>query len=150
MSAKDEITSLINRYSFTIDTGDLDGFVDLFAQGEWSVEGSTPSCGRQELFDNVIANVIIYNDGTSRTRHVTANVELDIDDEAGTAKCQRYVTVLQQTDELSLQTIFSGHYFDEFVKENGRWRFAKTLVRHPLVGNMSQHLKPAAEFIGES
>ena len=89
----------------------------------------------------MLGNVIIYDDGTPKTRHVTANISLDIDEDAGTARGQRYVTVLQQTDELPLQTIFSGHYFDEFVKEDGRWRFAKTLVRHPLVGDMSRHLR---------
>ena len=41
---------------------------------------------------------------------------------------------------------FSGHYFDEFVKDDGTWRFVKTVVHNPLVGDMSQHLK-AVEFI---
>ena len=143
MSAETEITTLLNQYAYRVDTGDLDGFLDLFETGEWSVEGSTVSNGRQELFDNVISNIIIYDDGTPKTRHVTANISLDIDESAGTASGQRYVTVLQQTDKLPLQTIFSGHYFDEFVKENGRWRFARTLVRHPLVGDMSAHLTAA-------
>ena len=67
--------------------------------------------------------------------------QLDIDDQAGTAKAQRYVTVLQQTDNLPLQAIFSGHYHDEFVKEDGEWRFARTVVHQPFVGDMSQHLK---------
>lgn len=140
MSAATEINTLLNEYAYRVDTGDLDGFLDLFEHGEWSVEGSTVSRGRKELSDNVISNIIIYDDGTPKTRHVTANVSLDIDEGAGKASGQRYVTVLQQTDKLPLQTIFSGHYFDDFVKENGRWRFEKTVVRHPLVGNMSEHL----------
>jgi len=143
MSAETEINTLLNEYAYRVDTGDLDGFLDLFETGEWSVEGSAVSSGRQELFDNVISNIIIYADGTPKTRHVTANVNLDINEAAGTANGQRYVTVLQQTDTLPLQTIFSGHYFDEFVRENGSWRFAKTLVRYPLVGDMSAHLTAA-------
>lgn len=143
MSAHTEINTLLNEYAYRVDTGDLDGFLELFESGEWSVEGSTVSHGRQELFDNVISNIIIYDDGTPKTRHVTANVSLNIDESAGTASGQRYVTVLQQTDKLPLQPIFSGHYFDEFVKENGHWRFSKTQVRHPLVGDMSAHLTAA-------
>lgn len=140
MNSETEIKALLNEYAYRVDTGDLDGFLDLFEKGEWSVAGSTVSHGRQELFDNVISNIIIYADGTPKTRHVTANVSLSIDEAGGTASGQRYVTVLQQTDELPLQTIFSGHYFDEFVKDDGRWRFARTVVRHPLVGDMSAHL----------
>jgi 3-phenylpropionate/cinnamic acid dioxygenase small subunit len=146
MTAEEQITSLINRYAITVDSGDLDEFIDLFEKGEWYVDGLDPNKGPQEIFDNVISKIIIYADGTPRTRHVTTNVELEIDDKKGTAKGQRYVTVLQQTDELPLQPIFSGHYFDEFVKDGGTWRFAKTVVHNPLVGDMSQHLK-ATEFI---
>jgi len=146
MSDKDEIMSLLNRYSHTVDGGDIEGFVALFEKGEWYVEGSTPNRGSKEVFENVLSKVIIYEDGTPRTRHVNANIELSIDEKSGTAKGQRYVTVLQQTDSLPLQAIFSGHYYDEFVKENGEWRFAKTVVHQPFVGDMSQHLK-SEDFI---
>jgi 3-phenylpropionate/cinnamic acid dioxygenase small subunit len=146
MSDKDEIMSLLNRYSHTVDSGDIEGFVALFEKGEWYVEGLTPNRGSNEVFENVLSKVIIYDDGTPRTRHVNANIELSIDEKSGTAKGQRYVTVLQQTDSLPLQAIFSGHYYDEFVKENGEWRFAKTVVHQPFVGDMSQHLK-SEDFI---
>jgi len=146
MSDKDEIMSLLNRYSHTVDGGDIEGFVALFEKGEWYVEGSTPNRGSKEVFENVLSKVIIYEDGTPRTRHINANIELSIDEKSGTAKGQRYVTVLQQTDSLPLQAIFSGHYYDEFVKENGEWRFAKTVIHQPFVGDMSQHLK-SEDFI---
>ncbi len=141
MSDKDEIMSLLNRYSHTVDGGDIEGFVALFEKGEWYVEGSTPNRGSKEVFENVLSKVIIYEDGTPRTRHINANIELSIDEKSGTAKGQRYVTVLKQTDSLPLQVIFSGHYYDEFVKENGEWRFAKTVIHQPFVGDMSQHIK---------
>ncbi|MCB1746885.1 MAG: nuclear transport factor 2 family protein [Gammaproteobacteria bacterium] len=141
MSARDEILALLNRYSFTVDGGDLDGFAALFEQGEWSVEGNRPSRGAREIHDNVLSKIIIYPDGTPRTRHVNTNIELDIDEGAGTARGQRYVTVLQGTDGFPLQTIFAGHYHDAFVREDGRWRFASTVVHRPLMGDMSKHLR---------
>ena len=149
MSDKEQILSLLNRYSFTVDSGDLEGFVALFEKGEWYVEGTPPNRGSKEVFDNVVSNVIIYEDGTPRTRHVNANIELSIDEASGTAKGQRYVTVWQQTETLPLQAIFSGHYHDEFEKENGSWRFSKTVVRNPFVGDTSQHLR-SDEFIDTS
>jgi SnoaL-like protein len=41
MSARDDILHLLTRYAFTIDTGDLDGFADLFAHGEWRMENGS-------------------------------------------------------------------------------------------------------------
>lgn len=150
MSARDAITSLLNRYSFTVDTGDFEGFLALYADGAWSVEGAAPNDGPDAIRANVIDKIIVYPDGTPRTRHVTTNVELAIDEAADRATGQRYVTVLQQTDELPLQAIFSGHYHDEFVCENGTWRFASTVVRSPFVGNMSGHLKGVEFISGEA
>lgn len=143
MTAKEEITHLINQYGFTIDTGDLEGFANLFEYGEWMMEGSEPF-GKQEIIDNVVSNVKIYKDGTPRTKHVTTNVDIKIDEEAGTAKSECYVTVLQQTDEFPLQPIFSGHYFDDFERVDGRWRFAKRIIRYALDGDLSAHLNTAA------
>lgn len=147
MSSRDEIIHLMNRYGFTIDTGDLDGFTDLFEHGEWTAEGAKPNFGKQELLDT-LSGVIIYEDGTPRTKHLTANVDLEIDEQAGTAKSQCYVTVLQQTDDFPLQAIFSGHYFDDFERVDGKWRFKRRFIRHQLVGDMSAHLSDPAAVVG--
>lgn len=141
MSDKEEILSLLNRYSHTIDSGDIEGFAELFDKGEFYVEGSPPNRGSKEVFDNVASNVIIYEDGTPRTRHINSNIKLEIDEKTGTAKAERYVTVLQQTDKLPLQPIFSGHYHDEFSKEDGEWHFVKAVIHQPFAGNLSHHLK---------
>ena len=150
MSARDEITSLMNQYGFRIDTGDLEGFASLFEHAEWTVEGSTPHFGKQDLLDNALSNVRIYADGTPRTKHITANVELHIDEQHGTAKSECYVTVLQQTDDFPLQAIFSGHYFDEFERVDGTWRFAKRIMRYTLVGDMSAHLTTPSNVIASA
>ncbi|MGE0484483.1 MAG: nuclear transport factor 2 family protein [Gammaproteobacteria bacterium] len=141
MSSKDEILGLLNRYSYTVDGGDLDGFAALFAKGEWSVAGNAPSRGARAVHENILSKIILYPDGTPRTRHVNTNIELVIDEQNGTARGERYVTVLQGTDGFPLQTIFSGHYHDEFVREDGAWRFASTVVHGPLMGDMSRHLR---------
>ncbi|MES0884428.1 nuclear transport factor 2 family protein [Roseibium sp. SCP14] len=142
MNAKDQILKLINQYSFTLDSGDLDGFADLFKDGEWIFEGSEPNRGRQELYDNVLTLVILYEDGTPRTRHATTNVNIEVDEEAGTATSQRYVIVVQQTDKLPLQVIYSGQYFDEFARrEDGSWYYTRLTIRNPLFGDLSHHLR---------
>jgi len=146
MSSRTEILHLINLYGFAIDTGDFDAAAGLFEHGEWEMEGADPFVGKQQCYE-AISNVIIYEDGTPRTKHVTSNVDLEIDEEKRLAKSQCYVTVLQQTNTFPLQTIFSGHYFDEFECIEGRWWFKKRKIKHQLVGDLSAHLKAVEKII---
>ena len=146
MSAREEILHLINRYAFTIDTGDLEGFASLFEYGEWIKEGAEPIAGRQQVLE-AISRIRIYEDGTPRTKHVTSNIDINVDEEAGTAKSECYVTVFQQTESFSLQPIFSGHYFYDFARVDGSWWFTKRVIRYGLVGDLSAHLKAPSEIV---
>lgn len=138
MPSREQILRLISQYCFTLDSGDMDAWAELFEHGEWGVDGGTIFVGKAQVRE-AIKTVRIYPDGTPRTKHMTANIDLDIDEKAGTASSQCYVTVFQQTDALPLQAIFSGHYFDEFSRIDGVWCFRKRLIRHPLVGDLSAH-----------
>ena len=149
MSAREEILHLINRYAFTIDTGDLEGFASLFEHGEWIKEGGELIAGRQQVLE-AISRIRIYEDGTPRTKHVTSNIDLTIDEESGTAKSECYVTVFQQTEGFPLQPIFSGHYFFNFAHVDGSWRFKKRMIRYGLVGDLSAHLKAPSEIVPDA
>ena len=140
MPDREEILSLLNQYSYCADSGNVEGLVALYEKGEWAMEGEKLYRGAEELRE-IAAKTIMYEDGTPRTRHINTNIELDIDVENGTANGRRYLTVVQQTDALPLQPVFSAIYFDEFIKEDGSWRFARTLVTAPLIGDMSHHEK---------
>ena len=146
MDSREQILHLINLYGFTIDTGDLDGFAELFAHGEWTMEGGASATGKVQLLAG-LANIRVYEDGTPRTRHTTTNIDLAIDERSGAAKYQCYVTVFQQTSEFPLQVIFAGHYFDDFERTDGVWRFKKRLIRYQLVGDMTAHVKAPTKLI---
>lgn len=146
MNSRDQILHLTNLYGFTIDTGDFNGFAELFARGEWTMEGGASAKGKDQLLAGM-ANIRVYEDGTPKTRHTTTNIDLSIDEEAGTANSQCYVTVFQQTSEFPLQVIFSGHYFDDFERVDGVWIFKRRLIRYQLVGDMSAHVKAPSKLI---
>jgi len=140
MSSEREILGLMNQYCYAIDTGDLVALGRLLRHAEWIAEGkkATPESS---------SNIILYSNGTPRTKHTTSNITLEIDEANGTAKGRCYVTVFQQTAEFPLQPIFSGDYYDEFEKVDGQWRFARREIRNSLIGDMSAHLKNPAETI---
>ena len=82
-----------------------------------------------------------YDDGTPRTKHVTTNLAINVDEEAGTATARSYFTALQALPDLPLQTIVAGRYHDRFERRDGEWRFVDRRVRTDLVGDVSRHLR---------
>ena len=82
----------------------------------------------------------VHSDGTLRTRHLTTNVRIDIDEDADSATARSYFVVLQATDKLPFQPIVGGRYEDRFERVDGKWRFADRMMLVDQVGNVEEHL----------
>jgi len=133
--------NLIARYAELIDEGDFDGVADLL--GEAAVgQGDSPSLltGRDALAALFTSTTRRYPDGTPRTKHVTTNLILDIDEEAGTAAARSYWTVFQAVDGLPLQPILAGRYHDRFERDGQAWHFSERRYLIDLVGDVSRHM----------
>ena len=97
-------------YAARVDLGDFAGVAELFAHAKYKgggpddpgVEGADPV---QQIFETMVRR---YDDGTPRTKHVTTNLVIDADEDAGTATARSYYTVLQQLDGFPLQPIIAG------------------------------------------
>ncbi|HEX4777116.1 MAG TPA: nuclear transport factor 2 family protein [Acidimicrobiia bacterium] len=143
--ATDAVRKLIYEYAARVDAGDFDGVAALFAHATYRgvVDETTTSVFRgtdevRACFDGMVMR---YDDGTPRTKHVTTNVTVDVDEAAGTARSRSYFSVLQQAPGGPLQVIVAGRYFDEFERVDGDWRFTDRLIHSDLVGDLSRHLK---------
>lgn len=139
-----EIENLVYTYAERIDAGDLEGVADLFAHGRILPSPDAPRKiafeGRDAVLGMYRAATRLYENGTPRTRHVTTNAIIEVEDEQGTAVARSYYTVLQQTDALPLQPIICGRYHDTFQRIGGRWWFDTRTMFVDLVGDLSQHL----------
>ncbi|MGV0066507.1 nuclear transport factor 2 family protein [Mycobacterium colombiense] len=140
-----EITNLIYTYAQLLDSGDLDGVARLFEHGRiCGVQDGPPetvfagSARVREMYDMATR---IYEDGTPKTKHNTTNVQLYIDEAAGTARSTSYYCVTQATPELPLQVIVTGHYQDTFHCVDGAWCFDSRTMFVDQVGDVSRHLK---------
>jgi len=144
MLAETQITNLLYRYAECIDAGDLAGAAALFEHARIRIGG--PDAERDTIDAARLLGIwksliVLHPDGTPRTKHVTTNPIIEIDEDAGTASCRSYYTVLQQTDESALQTIVTGRYHDRFERVDGRWRFSyRDLTLIDMVGDVSRHL----------
>jgi hypothetical protein len=135
------IANLLFIYAERIDRGDFDGLAEMFADAEITAEGNNERYrGVDEVRDMYERWTRRYHDGTPRTKHLTTNLILEVDETAGKATCRSYFTVLQQTAELPLQPVISGRYRDRFERIDGRWRFVHRHMITDLVGDLSQHL----------
>jgi 3-phenylpropionate/cinnamic acid dioxygenase small subunit len=139
------ISNLIYRYAELLDTGDLDAVAELFAHGRiCGVENGPPETvfsGTAEVRQMYEMATRIYEDGTPKTKHNTSNVQLEIDEAAGTARSMSYYCVTQATPELPLQVIVTGHYKDTFHRLDGVWWFDSRTMFVDQVGDVSHHLK---------
>ena len=140
-----EIENLLHTYADRIDRGDFDGVAALFTHGRvHGVEGGGPETvfeGRDRVRALYGRTTRIYDDtGTPKTKHVTTNAIIEVDEEAGTATAQSYFLVTQATAELPLQVIVTGRYRDTFQRIDGRWWFDTRTMYVDQTGELGHHL----------
>ncbi|MGO4255181.1 nuclear transport factor 2 family protein [Marmoricola sp. RAF53] len=139
------IENLIYTYAERIDAGDFDGVAELFRHGR--IHG-VPDGGPETVFTGSEAigklyrsTTRIYPDtGTPKTKHLTTNARIEVDEDAGTAWARTSYLVFQATETLPLQPLISGHYEDTFHQVDGSWCFESRTIFITLTGDLSQHL----------
>jgi 3-phenylpropionate/cinnamic acid dioxygenase small subunit len=140
-----QIENLLYTYAERIDAGDLDGVADLFAHGRIAgMENGPPETvfeGTARVRQMYGMATKLYEDGTPKTKHMTSNVRIDVDDTTGTARSTANYLVTQATPDLPLQVIITGHYRDTFHRVDGEWWFDTRIMFVDQVGDTSHHLK---------
>jgi hypothetical protein len=143
--AERAITKLFDRYCETTDVGDKDGHADLFAEGKWFFLPPGRDVYRSWLDDHLI----LYEDGTPKTKHHITNLIIDVADDLKTAKATATVQLFQGIPpEFPIQCITIARFIDEFENVDGRWVWRTHDIKPVLVGDTSRHLrrrKPAAD-----
>jgi hypothetical protein len=139
-----EITNLLYRFNELIDSGDLASAAGLFEHAQLKLVASDELQGYEAALALLQRVVILYPDGTPKTKHIVTNPIIEIDEIAGTAASRSQYTVFQATDELPLQVIAAGRYHDLFEYVDGKWRFTyRDYTLFDLRGDTSQHLNLA-------
>ena len=140
-----EIENLVYTYAERIDAGDLDGVAALFAHGRiCGMEDGPPETvfeGTARVRQMYEMATRLHDDGTPKTKHFTTNVQIYVDEAAGTARGSAYYCVTQKTRELPLQIIVTGRYRDTFRRVDGAWWFDTRTMFVDQTGDTSQHLK---------
>jgi hypothetical protein len=125
-----------------MDAGDFAGLAALFVDGQLADDsGSIFATGAGQMQAMWEAQTRLY-DGSPRTRHVTANPVIDVDEATGTATCSSSYVVFQGVGDFPFQPIVSGRYADRFARaDDGTWRFVERRYAVDHVGDLSHHLR---------
>jgi 3-phenylpropionate/cinnamic acid dioxygenase small subunit len=139
--SRHRIEELLFAYAERLDAGDFAGVGALFADGEIRASEDGPAIqGAEAVRQLYAATVRLYGDGTPRTKHLTSNVIVQVDDACERASARSYFTVLQQLDDFPLQVIVAGRYYDTFARVDGAWRFTVRRMYVDLRGDLRRHL----------
>lgn len=131
-----QITALVYDYCELFDTGRFDEFAAQFEHGQWHRAEPGAAAARRWIDEHVHTH-----DGLPRTKHLTTNLTVEVDEAAGTATARSYITVLQALPDFPLQPIFAGRYRDRFARVDGRWRWTRREVIGDLYGDVSRHVR---------
>lgn len=135
------IPNLLAAYADHFDAGRLDDAAQLFDRGCVIVDGKELR-GTAQIVAMWRSFVVLYDDGTPRTRHLVTNPSIELAPDGQSARCRSQWTVLQQTDTLPLQIIGSGRYDDHFALSDGAWHFTRRAYAGvDFWGDTSAHLK---------
>lgn len=138
VSSETAIANLVYRYAELIDAGDFERAAALFNHARIRI--GADEIGAGEVLDLWRGSIIVYEDGTPRTKHVITNPIIEVDECAGQGTCRSYYTVMQQVGDGPLEAVICGRYHDTFECHAGEWRFSyRDYSLHDLLGDMSRH-----------
>lgn len=138
MNDYEAIRKLIHAYGDAIDRAEFERTASLFAHGSWRAHDG-PRLNGQELGESLRRRVTLYEDGTPRTRHLLTNIDIDVDEEGGTARARTYGTIVQGVTQGDLRWVSTFVYDDEFARTDGRWHFTERWLHRSMVGDPSMH-----------
>jgi hypothetical protein len=138
VSSEVEIANLVYTYAERIDAGDFEAAAALFAHAR--IKTALGEIGAADVLKMWRSSVILYEDGTPRTKHVITNPIIEVDEAAGRGTCRTYYTVMQQAGDGPLQAVICGRYQDAFERVDGKWRFSyRDYSLHDMPGDMRRH-----------
>lgn len=134
-----QIANLIHLYAELQDAADFERVSALFRDAVFRVEGGPSARGEQAVLALKRAHDRVHPDGSLRTKHVTTNTRIELDEAGRSARAYSCFHVFQATARLPLQCIVAGRYEDRFEKIDGAWRFRERWIRPDLIGDLSEH-----------
>jgi len=125
---RQEIAQLIVEYGHLLDTHDLVGYSNLFAKdGEW-IGGFGRAKGPAAILAmmNKYIGTAPFDPRNVKGFHLLTNIVVHLNGDHATA-WSRIVYMVRTKDDKPAPAM-GGHYDDEFIREDGHWKFLRRVV----------------------
>ncbi|MBN1831876.1 MAG: nuclear transport factor 2 family protein [Deltaproteobacteria bacterium] len=123
----EEIRQLLMDYGRFLDQRDFRAFSELFAEtdGEW-IGGMGRAKGSKAIRE-LMESTIGRDTSITQSCHLFTNETIQVNGDQATALTKWIFVVPGESNRPQL--FFLGHYEDSMIRENGRWKFLRRVVR---------------------
>lgn len=140
MTAEDSIRNLMFLYCEHMDAGNIDAVAEMFSDARIiGHDGATLATGRDEVRAMYArGNRTERTSGGRRSKHLTTNVYVEVDDAAATAIAiarSYWVLLVSTSPDDPVRPILAGRYHDKFAQIDGAWRFTERAYLVDLTGS---------------
>ncbi len=122
---RDAIRALLVEYASTLDNRDFAGFEQLWAKDAEFVGGGGNSAKGPAAIRDLLKGLLGKNAaaGPGRDFHLVMNQTVDVKGDTATGFSRG--TWVSTNFENRLQVTIIANYYDQFVREGGRWKFKR-------------------------
>jgi uncharacterized protein (TIGR02246 family) len=122
---RDAIRALLVSYAHTLDTRDFDAFEQLWAKDAEFLGGAGNNAKGPKAIRELLQGLLGKNAAPvpGRDFHLVMNQTVDVKGDTATGYSRG--TWVNTNAEKRLQWSIITNYYDQFVREDGRWRFKR-------------------------
>jgi uncharacterized protein (TIGR02246 family) len=122
---RESIRALLVAYASTLDNRDWTGFEQLWARDSEFVGGGGNNAKGPAAIRDLLRGLLTKNGSSTPGRdfHLVMNQTVDVHGDAATGFSRG--TWVSTNAENRLQVTIIANYYDQFVKEDGRWKFKR-------------------------
>lgn len=126
LQAKEAIRELFTAYGRTLDSRDFTAFGELYARDAEYIGGGTSGTARGPKEIAALLERLITTNASGANLHTYSNESITVDGDSATATSRGQFYV--QDANGGPQPLIFATYRDEFVREDGRWKFRRREV----------------------
>ena len=122
---REAIRALLVAYASALDNRDFAGFEQLWARDSEFLGGGTNSAKGPAAIRDLLRGLLTKNGSSTPGRdfHLVMNQTIDVAGDTATGFSRG--TWVSTNAENRLQVTIIANYYDQFVKEDGRWKFKR-------------------------
>jgi hypothetical protein len=125
MGDRDDIIDLAVRYTWALDTKDIEQLRQVFTPDATATLRGVECEGVDQIIARIGGSILRLD----RTQHLVGNHQVTVDGDTGTHRCQLQSQHVRDGTEGGDNFLVGGYYEDRVVRTTAGWRIAHRLMQ---------------------